>query len=423
MHKKILDLHIHSKYSRACSRDLELPQIAAACDKKGINICATGDFTHPMWLSHIKDSLAEDNQGLFKLKNSLSESRFILSTEVSCIYKHKDATRRLHLVILAPNIGAVEKFNCALEGRGANLRSDGRPILGMSGKAILEMLLGIDDRFMLIPAHAWTPWFSIFGSKSGYDKIEDCFEELTPHVRALETGLSSDPTMNHLWSALDNYTLISNSDAHSLNKLGREANVMAFENEAEISFDEITRILKEGDRKKFLFTIEFFPEEGKYHYDGHAACRICFSPAETKKENFLCPKCKKKLTVGVLHRVMELSDREEKNIPADKFIPHRYLVPLSEIVGFVFKVGDKSKKVQTECDRLIKKFGSEFNLLLDAAIDEIKKEASESGIALAIGNIRQGKIKIFPGYDGIFGKIDLSVILGKKSSPQGRLAI
>ncbi len=421
MIEQIIDLHIHSKYSRACSRDLELPNIAVACEKKGIDICATGDFTHPGWYEHIKNILTEDKPGIFKLKDNSSKTRFILSTEISCIYKHKDATRRLHLVILAPNIESVGKLNGILEKKGANLRSDGRPILGLSGKAVLQIILDIDKRFMLIPAHAWTPWFSIFGSKSGYNKLDDCFEELTPYVRALETGLSSDPIMNHMWSALDNFTLVSNSDAHSLGKLGREANVFEFNNEKEITYDEICRVIKEGDKKKFKYTIEFFPEEGKYHFDGHADCCISFDPEKTKKENFSCPKCGKKLTIGVLSRVIELADRKESEIPKNKFIPHRYIVPLSELISFVLGVGEKSKKVNSEYEKLIKIFENEFNILLKTPVDELESHVSDKNIALAISNMRQGIIKVSPGYDGVFGTFDLLLNESKKSILQDRL--
>jgi DNA helicase II / ATP-dependent DNA helicase PcrA len=423
MIRQIIDLHIHSKYSRACSRDLELPKIALACEKKGINICATGDFTHSGWLEHIKDTLTEDCPGLYRLKDRSSPTRFILATEVSCIYKHKDATRRLHLVILAPDIHAVEKFNAALEAKGANLRSDGRPILGLSGKAILELLLEIDKRFVLIPAHAWTPWFSIFGSKSGYDKLEDCFEELSSHIYALETGLSSDPTMNHKWSALDKYTLVSNSDAHSLEKLGREANVFEFNDMNEINYDEICRIIRVGDKNKFKFTIEFFPEEGKYHFDGHAPCAVCLSPEQSKKENYLCPKCQKKLTVGVLNRVAVLADRTEQDINQKKFIPHKYIVPLSEVLSHLYGVGDKSKKVKNEYDRLIKIFTDEFNLLLDVPIEDIEKNALDSRLAQAIGNMRAGKVIVSPGYDGIFGKVDFLLNSAGEKPKQSRLLI
>ncbi len=282
MIERILDLHIHSKYSRACSKDLELPKIAKACETKGIDIVATGDFTHPGWFKHMEESLVEDNGGLYKLKDQNSPTRFILSTEVACIYKHRDATRRLHLVLLAPNLEAVAKLNAALEGRKVNLRSDGRPIMGLPAKELLKLMLDIDPGFMMIPAHAWTPWFAVFGSKSGYDNLQDCFEELTPHIKAIETGLSSDPTMNRRLSGLDNIVLVSNSDAHSLEKLGREANVFGFRDEKEIDYTNILKIIKTGDKSRFLYTIEFYPEEGKYHFDGHRACGVSLEPKETK---------------------------------------------------------------------------------------------------------------------------------------------
>ncbi len=421
MLKKFLDFHIHSRYSRACSKDLHLPNIARACEQKGIDIVSTGDFTHPAWFKHIQENLAEDNQGLYKLKNNTSQTRFILGTEISCIYKDKDATRRVHLLILAPSIEAVAKFNQVLTDKGVNIRSDGRPIMGLSAKNILQILLDIDPGFVLIPAHIWTPWFAVFGSKSGYDRLEDCFEELTPHIRAAETGLSSDPTMNHRLSALDNITLLSNSDAHSLNNLGREANIFVFDNEKEITFNEIKRIIQTGDRKKFLYTVEFYPEEGKYYYDGHATCEVCLSPAQTKKNKFLCPKCKKNLTVGVLHRVEDLADRAEADIPVGKFIPHKYIVPLREIVAKVFEVGVSSKKVLKESDFLISKIGNEFFILLDADIAEIEKQTTDKNIASAIANMREGNVKVSPGYDGIFGSVEVNLPVVKFNKKQSRL--
>ncbi len=403
MPEKIVDLHIHSRYSRACSAGLELPNIAMACEKKGVDIVVTGDFTHPAWIRHIKENLAEENKGIYKLKDNTSTIRFILGTEISCIYKHKDVTRRVHLLILAPNIQAVEKFNAELERRGVNIRADGRPIMGLSAKTILQILLGIDPGFMLIPAHAWTPWFGILGSKSGYDRIEDCFEELTPHIRAIETGLSSDPTMNRRLSMLDNVTLISNSDAHSANNLGREANVLSLSENYD--FAEITDILKSSNKKKFLHTIEFYPEEGKYHFDGHAPCKIALSPKETKAKKFLCPSCKKKVTVGVLHRVEDLADRDELKIESGMFVPHKYIVPLKEIISSVFGVGVASKKVAQEYESMVSKLGSEFSILLRIEIDKIEKQVSDAAIAVAISNMREGKVRTTPGYDGIFGSV------------------
>ncbi len=421
MPKKIIDLHIHSRYSRACSPDLDLPKIAKACEQKGIDIVVTGDFTHPAWIKHIKENLVEERQGIYRLSSrvpmghklcrrgpltsSESPTRFILGTEISCIYKHKGATRRVHLLILAPNIEAVEKFNAILEGRGVNIRSDGRPIMGLSAKAILQIILDIDPRFMMIPAHAWTPWFAVFGSKSGYDTLEDCFEELTPHIRAIETGLSSDPNMNHRLSMLDNITLVSNSDAHSLNNLGREANVL--ELSSDYTYNEITEVIKSGDKKKFLYTIEFYPEEGKYHHDGHAMCKVCLSPKETKAKKLICPECKKTVTVGVLHRVDDLADVKQEDIKQEKFIPHKYIVPLKEIIAKVYGVGVSSKKVVKEHEIMIEKLGNEFSILLHKEIVEIEGVVSDKKIALAIANMRSGNVKVKPGYDGIFGSVEV----------------
>lgn len=419
MPEKILDLHIHSRYSRACSADLELPKIANACERKGIDIVVTGDFTHPAWIKHIKEKLTEDNKGIYKLKDNSSVTRFILGTEISCIYKHKDATRRVHLLILAPSIAAVEKFNTILTEKGVNIRSDGRPIMGLSAKEVLRIILDIDLRFMMIPAHIWTPWFAVFGSKSGYNALEDCFEEFTPHITTAETGLSSDPAMNHRLSALDRITLVSNSDAHSLNNLGREANV--FNLHENYTYDDIINVLKTGDRKKFLYTIEFFPEEGKYHHDGHAVCEVCLSPAETKKNKFLCPKCKKPVTVGVLHRVEDLADRQEEKINQKDFIPHKYIVPLKEVIAKVFGVGPASKKVVKEYEMILQNLGSEFFILLKADIKEIEKIVSDKNIALAIANMRAGNVKVMPGYDGIFGSVEVIPPRQKNKDKQSRL--
>jgi uncharacterized protein (TIGR00375 family) len=378
--------------------------------KKGIDILSTGDFTHPKWLEHIEEVLEEENSGVYILKKEFfpetKKIKFILGSEIACIYKHKDKVRRLHILLFAPHILAVKKLNTILEERGINIRSDGRPIMGLSAKELLQIALSVDPAFVMIPAHAWTPWFAVFGSKSGYDSLEECFEELTPHVRAIETGLSSDPTMNRRLTQLDNITMISNSDAHGLENLGREANVLAFEDEKDITFSEIMRIIQEGDQKKFLYTIEFYPEEGKYHNDGHANCKVSLEPEESKREKDICPICKKKLTIGVLHRVDDLADREVKTIPENRFIPHKYIVPLREIIGQVFEVGVASKRVKAEYDRLITSIGSEFYILLHASIEDILKQVSDPLIAKAIENMRNGKVRVTPGYDGIFGVIE-----------------
>jgi len=421
--QQILDLHIHSKYSRACSKDLDLPNIARACEIRGIDIVATGDFTHPKWFEHIKESLEEVGEsGVYKLRTPHSKlrTRFILGTELSCIKKHKDKTRRVHVLVFAPSIEIVEKFNSKLESMGLNLRSDGRPILGLTVKELLQIMLEVDERMVMIPAHAWTPWFGIFGSKGGYDNLEEAFEELTSNIFAIETGLSSDPLMNWRLSALDNIALISNSDAHSTAKLGREANVMEFDNEKEITYKNIFDIIRESTNPstrmssfragKFLYTIEFFPEEGKYHYDGHRDCKFVCSPEETKKLKGICPKCKKELVIGVENRVHELADRSKEetlrlaSLTQSKWIPYKSMVPLSEIIADVYECGVNTKRVKEEYGNLIKKLGNEFNILLNSNLSEIKKVSSKM-IAEAIGRVRSGKIFVSPGYDGEFGKV------------------
>ena len=405
--EQILDLHIHSKYSRACSRDLELLNIAKACEIRGIDIVATGDFTHPAWFAHIKENLIEDGEGIYKLSPApqgcrASQTKFIIGTEIASIKKHKDKTHRLHLLIFAPNLEVAEKFNKVLMERGFNLKSDGRPILGMTAKDILTLMLETDERMVMIPAHAWTPWFGVFGAKGGYDSLEDCFEDLTPYIFAIETGLSSNPLMNWRLSALDKIALVSNSDAHSLGKLGREANVMNFF--SKISYAEIMRIIRAKNKKEFLHTIEFYPEEGKYYADGHKDCGFFCLPAETKKLKGLCPKCKRPLVIGVLNRVAELADRTESQAKKINAIPYKSLVPLPEILADIYEVGVNTKTVKTEYDKLIAKLGNEFYILLQAELKKIK-QASNNNIANAIERVRSGKINIRPGYDGEFGAV------------------
>lgn len=398
----IADLHIHSKYSRACSKELTLPNIDLWCQYKGINLVATSDFTHPEWLKHIKDSLEHLNNGLFILRQAQHDNptRFILGTEVSCIYKQGEKCRRIHLNIYFPEIKNVEEFNSTLKKAGCNLKSDGRPILGLSAINIAEIVFNINDKAIIIPAHAWTPWFSIFGSKSGFDSIEECFDIYSPYIYAIETGLSSDPPMNWRLSSLDNILLVSNSDAHSLPNLGREANVFEWQ---EPSYDEFYNTLKNQDKSKFKYTIEFYPEEGKYHFDGHAKCGVSLEPKETKKNKGLCPVCKKPLVVGVLNRVDELADRQ--NNGKDK-IPYKSLVPLQEIIAESFNVGKNSKRVQDEYFAMIKKAGSEFEILLDKSLDELK-EITVPEIVEAIKRVREGNLIIEPGYDGIYGNVQI----------------
>jgi uncharacterized protein (TIGR00375 family) len=397
----IADFHIHSKYSRACSKELEIPKINEWAKIKGIDIVGTADWTHPYWLKHLKENLIEDKPGLFKLKGVDKSTLFMLTTEISCIYSQGDKVRRLHICIFVPDFITVDKINKALRDKGVNLDSDGRPIMGLHADELAKIVLDINPKALVIPSHAWTPWFSVFGSNSGFDSLEECFGEMTKYIYSIETGLSSDPPMNWRLSALDKITLISNSDAHSPAKLGREANVFEIP-EDELSYDEIYRIIKEKDKKRFLYTIEFFPEEGKYHWDGHRLCNIQFSPKETKKNKGVCPVCKKPLTVGVLYRVDELADRKEGFKPDT--IGYKSLVPLAEIIAETLGVGLNTKKVNTAYQDLITKGGSEFKILLDIPFKELEKMTLPE-IALAIKNVQEGKVQISAGYDGVFGKV------------------
>ncbi len=413
--KYIADLHIHSKYSRACAKNLDLENIAAWCVRKGIKIVSTGDFTHPNWFQELKTKLTEAKPGLYRLKNSTNPTYFIPGTEISCIYSQGGKMRRLHICLFAPDFETVGKIIAAFQKRNFNLKSDGRPIIGMSGKDLAGLVLEINQNNFVVPAHAWTPWFAVFGSKSGFDSLEECFEELAPEIRAIETGLSSDPPMNWRLSALDPITLISNSDAHSLPNLGREANVFEIP-ETELSYQEIVRIIKEKDKKRFSSTIEFFPEEGKYHWDGHAACDYSGPPEKSLKNRNLCPVCQKPLTLGVTHRVAELADRSD--ISSADTIPYQRLIPLEEIIADHFQVGRKSKKVQREYLNLTEKF-PEFKILIELPEPELKK-ITQPEIASAVIKAREGQVEIIPGYDGNYGKIK---ILNKKPKPKQKTLV
>lgn len=411
MIEKILDLHIHSKYSRACSKYLELPLIAETCAIRGIDIVVTGDFTHPLWFKHINKHIEEVNPGLYQLKKELEgiseaarKTRFILGTEVSCIKKHKGKTRRVHHLIFAPSLDVAAKFNERLTKDGYNLTSDGRPILGLTSKDLLSLMLEVSEDMVMIPAHAWTPWFALFGSKSGYDSLEEAYDELTPHIFAIETGLSSDPLMNWRIPFLDNITLISNSDAHSPQKLGREANVLRFDSEESISFQEIMRVIRDAKPDEFVSTIEFYPEEGKYHYDGHRDCKVMLHPKETLKHNGLCPVCTKPVVIGVMNRIETLAVRSEEEAKAMGRIPYESIVPLPEILADTFDCGVSTKKVKTQYDAMIAALGSEFHILRRVPIQRIAEKITPQ-IAHAIERVRSGNIHIIPGYDGEFGMV------------------
>jgi uncharacterized protein (TIGR00375 family) len=396
----IADFHIHSKFSRATSKEMEVETLARWAKKKGIALLGTGDFTHPTYFAELRSKLEPLGNGLFKLKKGDPGIHYILTAEVSNIYSQDGKVRRIHTLLFAPGFDVVEAIRSKLSNLG-KLSSDGRPIFTFSTKELAKMILDISGDCLVIPAHAWTPWFSIFGANSGFDSIEECFGELSPHIRAIETGLSSDPEMNWRLSVLDSITLISNSDAHSPNRLGREANAF----DCALDYREIAETIRKKDRKKLLFTIEFFPEEGKYHYDGHRDCGVIFSPSQTKANQYLCPSCHKKLTVGVMHRVEELADRPEGFIPKNA-IPSIHLIPLEEIIAGALGVRVGTRAVEAEYERLVERGGSEFKILLDATPDELASFVP-SNILDGIVRMRQGKVSIIPGHDGVYGKIDL----------------
>ncbi|OPY76860.1 MAG: hypothetical protein A4E65_03043 [Syntrophorhabdus sp. PtaU1.Bin153] len=402
----IADLHIHSKYSRATSTDMCPEALWRWAQLKGITVVGTGDFTHPAWFRELKEKIQPAANGLFELAREFrlrdvpeacrAEVFFVLSCEISCIYKKNGRTRKIHCLVLVPDFLHAAKINGAL-ARIGNLNADGRPILGLDAKDLLEIVIDACPEAVFVPAHAWTPHFSVFGAESGFDSLEECFEELTPHLHAIETGLSSDPPMNRRLSALDGLTLISNSDAHSPGKLGREANII----DGEISFRAMKAAIE--TREGFVGTIEFFPEEGKYHYDGHRVCGVRMSPKETVARQYLCPVCGKRVTVGVMHRVERLADREEGS-GMEGAPGFHSLIPLPEIIAEAIGVGPQSKRVAREYEGLLQKLGNEFHILLEESL-EVIGNASSPTIREAMARVRSGNISIASGFDGEYGKI------------------
>ena len=379
---------------------MEVETLAQWAKKKGITLLGTGDFTHPTYFAELRSKLEPLGNGLLQLKKGDQGVHYILTTEVCNIYTQDGKVRRIHNLIFAPSFEVVEAIRSKFGNLG-KLSSDGRPIFSFTSQELIKMILDISLDCLIVPAHAWTPWFSIFGANSGFDSIEECFGEMSTYVYAIETGLSSDPEMNWRLSALDAITLISNSDAHSPNRLGREANAF----DCELDYREIIETLRKKDQKKFLFTIEFFPEEGKYHYDGHRQCGVIFSPSQTKANQSICPKCQKKLTVGVMHRVEELADRPEGFIPKNA-IPSIHLIPLEEVIAEAINYRVGTKAVEAEYERLVERGGSEIRILLNATPDELASFVPPK-ILEAIIRMRQGKVSIVPGHDGVYGKITL----------------
>ncbi len=402
--EQIVDLHIHSKYSRACSKMLTLDNIDYACRQKGVDIIATGDFTYPQWFSSIKEELEEINtSGLYKLKSREdAKVKFLLATELALIYKDGDYVRRIHIMVNAPNIEAAEKLNKYL-GERYNLTADGRPILGIKAPELVKICLKIHPSFLIYPAHIWTPWFAVFGSKSGFNAMEECFQDQVENIYAYETGLSSDPEMNWRLSELDKYTLLSSSDAHSLPNIAREANVFDLE---EINYHILYEAIKNNDSTKLKYTIEFYPEEGMYHYDGHRNCGIRLTPKKTKKNKGICPVCKKPLTIGVMNRVEELADREEGYKPPHS-IGYKKLVELDKIIAESFGIKSRnSQKVQSEYKKIIQNLGPEINVIKDVDLNKLK-EVTTPQIVEGISRVREERLIIEPGYDGQYGVIKI----------------
>lgn len=453
----VADLHLHSKYSRAVSKDMTFPIMAEFARKKGFDILSTGDWTHPLWLREIKSELIETHEGLFELKSQNSNIKstsqngtsekpmyFLLSVEISSIYSQNGKVHRIHNLVLSPSIETSEKINHELLKRGCNLSSDGRPIIGLSSRDLLELILTIDERAMLIPAHIWTPWFSLYGANSGFDSIDDCFGDLSNYVYGIETGLSSDPEMNWNIKELETRSILSFSDAHSPAKMGREATVFRL---AQPTYENVRQAImwqskkqnviasgseaisqkiatstaspRNDDVNKVLYTIEFYPEEGKYHYNGHRNCSVIETPDETRKKGTICPVCGRKLTVGVMQRVEDLTNDPKDGIiktneqgirwitdPRGIHPPFVKIVPLNEIIAESFGMRVSAGKVKNMFDTLCKAFGNEMEVLLHVPIDTIA-QASTPRIAEGVQKVRAGNIIINPGYDGEYGIVKI----------------
>jgi DNA helicase-2/ATP-dependent DNA helicase PcrA len=407
----IADLHIHSHFSVATSKGMDPENLHRWAQLKGIGVVGSGDCTNPGWVAELREKLDLAEPGLYRLKPELAaevdrevpdrcraQVRFLLSAEVSTIYKKQGRTRKVHTLLFVPHLDAVLRLQAAL-ARIGNIQSDGRPILGLPVKELVEIAKEASDEIVVVPAHAWTPHFSVFGARSGFDSLEECFEELTSLIPAVETGLSSDPPMNWRLSALDGVRLISNSDAHSPAKLMREATLF----DTDLSYAGIMSAISQPDSPGFLGTLEFFPEEGKYHYDGHRPCGIRLSPEETRRYDGRCPRCNRRVTTGVMHRVEDLADRPPGSRPPQAR-PYQSIIPLLEIIAQVMQVGVTSNKVVSTYLDLLNKLGNEYHVLVEAELSHIRQADSDL-LAEAIGRMRAGQVTILPGYDGEFGTV------------------
>lgn len=420
--KIVADLHLHSKYSRAVSQDMNLEEMERWARIKGIDVLATGDWTHPLWVKEIQEKLVEKNEGLYGLKNNSSDILFLLSTEISSIYKDGMKLRRVHNIVLAPSFETASKINAELVRQGCNLSSDGRPIIGLSCKDLAELVFSIDKNCLIIPAHVWTPWFALYGSMSGFDSIEEAFGEFSKYIYAIETGLSSDPLMNWRVKELDNRAILSFSDAHSGAKLGREATMISskFQDSSsnKINYSHFVKAIRQEKDSvwKVDSTIEFYPEEGKYHYSGHRKCKI------RQIEGGTCPVCGKPLTAGVMQRVERLAGRTVEEAKVLKRPPYKMLVGLSKIIAESFGVGEASKKVTDEFTKIINQLGNELFVLSEADLSEITKFSGEK-IAEGIKKVRSGDIVIDPGYDGEFGTVKIWGEKNKSTLDGGQLSL
>jgi len=392
----IADFHIHSKYSRATSKDMDIPNLDKAAQIKGIDLVGTGDFTHPLWRARLKKALSPVASGIFRY----GKTKFLLTAEVSNVFYKKGKLRKIHNIIFAPSFEVAEKISNELEKFG-DLYSDGRPTLRLEARDLVKLVMEVSEEAMVVPSHIWTPWFSLFGANSGFDSVEECFEEMTSYIYALETGLSSDPAMNWQLSSLDRFLLISNSDAHSPNNLAREANVFS----QALDYPKIREALIRKRKDLFLYTVEFFPQEGKYHWNGHRKCGVLLSPDETIENGDTCPRCGGKITLGVMHRVKMLADREEGFVPSTS-IPFKRAVPLKEIIAEAFQRTTSSKLVEETYTRLVNHYQGELNVLLEIPLEDLSGFAPDRLIE-GIKRMREGKVKIRCGYDGVYGEVKI----------------
>jgi uncharacterized protein (TIGR00375 family) len=401
----IADLHVHSRFSRATSQRVNVEEMARFAAIKGLNLVGTGDFTHPRWIDELQENLTEvPNTGLFRPSKSTNSTCFMITGEVSTIFTFRGETKKIHHVILTPNFETAMQINDRLTRYG-DLGVDGRPTLDMTAPHLVEEVMTASSENEVIPAHVWTPWFSLFGAFSGFDKLGDCYQDMKDHIHAIETGLSSDPPMNWRWSALDRFTLVSNSDCHSCWpwRMGREANVFDLE---QLSYGEVVDVIRMKDSSRFIYTIETDPAYGKYHWTGHRNCNVSLPPREAMKFGNRCPVCRGRLTKGVEQRIEELADRPA-GYRAQNAVGYVHLLPLSEVVAAVLRVSSPNMQGVWEVyDRLIAKFGNEYAVLIDASMGELSRVV-DPGIAEAIVRVRQGKARVVPGYDGVYGRLDL----------------